>query len=96
MKTDELLIQVLDKVNEIKVDTKDISDRLNSLENRLTGIEEKVSGIDTRLGNLETRFNNFDNKLPQITEKFGELKNWRQIAIVILAAFVSWIARGNV
>ncbi len=25
-------------------------------------------------------------KIPEITEKFGELKNWRQIAFIVLVA----------
>jgi hypothetical protein len=38
-------------------------------------------------------------KIPEITEKFGELKNWRQTAFVIIAgvvsAFLGWLARGS-
>ena len=34
-------------------------------------------------------------KIPEITEKFGELKNWRQIAFIIIAALVGWFARSG-
>jgi hypothetical protein len=33
--------------------------------------------------------------LPEISEKFGELKNWRQIAFIIIAAIVGWVARSG-
>jgi hypothetical protein len=36
-----------------------------------------------------------ENKLPDISEKFGELKNWRQISFVIIAAIAAWFVRGG-
>ena len=37
-------------------------------------------------------------KIPDLAEKVGELKNWRQTVFVIIAAvisaFLGWIARG--
>jgi hypothetical protein len=51
--------------------------------------------LDKRLSNLEISA----AKIPEITEKFGELKNWRQTAFVIIAGVVSallgWLARGG-
>ena len=34
-------------------------------------------------------------KIPDLSEKFGELKNWRQIAFIIIAAVVGWFARSG-
>jgi hypothetical protein len=39
--------------------------------------------------------NAIEGKLPNISEKFGELKNWRQIAFIIIAAVVGWFARSG-
>jgi hypothetical protein len=36
-----------------------------------------------------------ESKLPDISEKFGELKNWRQIAFIIIAAVAGWFARSG-
>ena len=91
-----LLNQILDKVTDIKADTNSLKDRLTEIEKSNAALNQKVEGIDKRLGNLETRINTFEGKLPDISEKFGELKNWRQIAFIILAAFVGWIAKEGI
>ncbi len=84
--TNKLLNQILDKVSEIKIDTNILKDRLTSVEKSIIKLDEKAAGIDTRLSNVEVRLNTVENKLPDISEKFGELKNWRQISFIILAA----------
>jgi chromosome segregation ATPase len=44
-----------------------------------------IKVLDNRLGNLESTA----QKLPDLAEKVGELKNWKQLAIVIFTAAVS-------
>ncbi len=86
---------------EIKLE-KQITQVENKLEKQITKLEgdiktlhAEVKGIDKRLSNVESSV----TKIPEITEKFGELKNWRQTAFVIIAgvvsAFLGWIARGG-
>ena len=102
------------KLDETKVELKqDIAQVESKLEKQITQVENKlekqitklegdiktlhaeVKGIDKRLSNVESSV----IKIPEITEKFGELKNWRQTAFVIIAgvvsAFLGWIARGG-
>ena len=77
-----------------------ISDRFDKVDSRLEKLTEKVDSIDKRLVAVETkvdlmekRLNTVEGNLPNISEKFGELKNWRQIAFIIIAAVVGWFAR---
>ncbi|MGK7948662.1 MAG: DUF1664 domain-containing protein [Xenococcaceae cyanobacterium] len=93
--TNKLLNQILDKVSEIKTDTNILKDRLTSVEKSIIKLDEKAAGIDTRLSNVEVRLNTVENKLPDISEKFGELKNWRQISFIILAALAGWFAKSG-
>jgi seryl-tRNA synthetase len=91
------------KLDETKTELKqDIVRVENKLEKQITKLEGdiktlhvEVKGIDKRLSNVESSM----LKIPEITEKFGELKNWRQTAFVIIAgvvsAFLGWIARGS-
>jgi len=44
----------------------------------------ELKTIDVRLKNLESN----SQKIPDLAEKVGELKNWKQIAIVIFTATV--------
>jgi uncharacterized ion transporter superfamily protein YfcC len=53
----------------------------------------ELKTIDTRLKNVESN----SQKIPDLAEKVGELKNWKQIAIVIFTATVGgaigWFVR---
>ena len=80
------------KLDETKSELKqDISD----LKGDLKALHVEVKGLEKRLSNVEIS----TNKIPEITEKFGELKNWRQTAFVIIAgvvsAFLGWLVRGG-
>ncbi|MFM2313101.1 MAG: hypothetical protein RLZZ04_2377 [Cyanobacteriota bacterium] len=86
-----------------------VNNRLDSVDSRLHKVEEGILGLDRRLlvvetkatatdkhlDSLENRFNSFEGKLPDVNEKFGELKNWRQISFMILAAIAGWFARSG-
>jgi hypothetical protein len=57
-----------------------------TLEMRLgfSDLKGELKTIDVRLKNLESN----SQKIPDLAEKVGELKNWKQIAIVIFTATV--------
>jgi uncharacterized ion transporter superfamily protein YfcC len=66
-----------------------------TLEMRLgfSDLRGELKTIDVRLKNLESN----SQKIPDLAEKVGELKNWKQIAIVIFTATVGgaigWFVR---
>lgn len=74
------------KFNELD---KKIDNNFNELDKKIIKLESDVQSIDKRMSNIESSV----QKIPEITEKFGELKNWRQIAFIIIAAVVGWFAR---
>jgi predicted nuclease with TOPRIM domain len=91
-KLDETKAELTQNIIETKSELKqDISD----LKGDIKALHVEVKGLEKRLSNVETS----TAKIPEITEKFGELKNWRQTAFIIIAgvvsAFLGWIARGN-
>ena len=85
---DRLDRKIDDKFNELKLEVKE---DINRVEKRVIKVESDLQGIDKRISNIETSV----QKIPEITEKFGELKNWRQIAFIIIAAVVGWLARNG-
>jgi len=61
-------------------------------------VETKLDNTNQRLSNIETSI----QKIPDLAEKVGEFKNWKQVGILLLASifsgtigsFIGWIARG--
>ncbi len=72
---------------EIKIDAK-----IDKLETKIDG---KFDTVNSRLTNIESS----SKILVDLAEKIGELKNWKQIAIVVFTASVSgaiaWYLRGG-
>lgn len=68
---------------------------INELKISVAKLDEKVSGLSDRTKTVENTL----TKLPEITEKFGELKNWRQIALIVIAGSISaifgWLLRSG-
>ncbi len=66
-----------------------------NVETKLADVRGDIKVLDNRLANLESTA----QKLPDLAEKVGELKNWKQLAIVIFTASVSgaiaWFLRSG-
>jgi uncharacterized ion transporter superfamily protein YfcC len=63
---------------------KQIADLDKKIEVGFAEMKGELKTIDTRLKNLESN----SQKIPDLAEKVGELKNWKQIAIIIFTATV--------
>lgn len=86
-----------------------IGDRFDQLDGKIEQVREDIQGLDRRLRDIELNqaetkgrmdeWKTSIQKIPDLAEKVGELKNWRQIAFVVIAAIVSgflgWVARGG-
>jgi uncharacterized ion transporter superfamily protein YfcC len=72
---------------------KQISDLTLEMRVGFAEMKGELKTIDVRLKNLESN----SQKIPDLAEKVGELKNWKQIAIVIFTATVGgtigWFVR---
>lgn len=66
-----------------------------ALQKDTTEIKESLKGLDKRLSLVETSI----QKIPDLAEKVGELKNWRQIVVIAVTALISgavtWVIRGG-
>jgi uncharacterized coiled-coil protein SlyX len=72
--------------------------RLDRLEQKIdtnqTRTEEKLNTLDNRISKLEGTLQAqqpYIQKIPDLAEKVGELKNWRQISIGVVLASVGAI-----
>ncbi len=78
---------------------KELKDLINS---RFDKLEEKVQSMEVRLATIEGRLEEWKTPIGKITdlaEKVGELKNWRQIALIVIstvaAGTLGWFLRGG-
>ena len=69
---------ISDRFDKLEKGQEDIKGSLVEIDKRLVAVETKVDSTEKRLGTVF-------GKLPDISSKFGELKNWRQIAFIIIA-----------
>jgi hypothetical protein len=76
--------------------------KLTALEVGLVGLQKEISDLRVSVGRVEGCLQNqqpFVQKIPDLAEKVGELKNWRQIVIIALTAAISsavtWVIRGG-
>lgn len=76
------------RFNELKADNVKMSEQIHKL-------EIGQAKIDTRMDEWKTAI----NKIPDLAEKIGELKNWRQIVFVVITAtvggFFGWFLRNG-
>ena len=77
MNNPKIEVDLAEILREIKGELKTTNDRLNSIDTRLVAIETR---IDEQKSSI--------SKIPDLAEKVGELKNWRQIAIIIITGTV--------
>ncbi len=80
--------QVTDLTLEMRVGFAAVDTKFAKLEGRIDNVEITLAGkfdtVNARLTNLEAN----TKTIADLAEKVGELKNWKQIAIVIFTATV--------
>lgn len=94
-------------------DLKDLKDLINSrfdeLEKNQNEMKQRLGVVETQLTDLRINVGKIEStlqaqqplvqKIPDLAEKVGELKNWRQIVIIALIATISasvtWVIRGK-
>jgi peptidoglycan hydrolase CwlO-like protein len=87
-------------------DIRDIKDLITNLDKKIDKLDGKIDKLETKFdGKFDTvnsRLTNIETNskiLVDLAEKIGELKNWKQIAIVVFTASVSgaiaWYVRGG-
>jgi chromosome segregation ATPase len=71
---------------EIKSDIKSLNGKTENIDKRLTSIEARLEAWKPSI-----------DKTADLAEKVGELKNWKQIGVVVITAFIGgvigWLIR---
>ena len=89
-------IQVLkDLINqrfdEVKKDNMVLSQQVQQMSEKMDKMSQKITNLEIGQGKIEARMDEWQtgiDKIPDLAEKVGELKNWRQIALIIISAIL--------
>lgn len=93
--TNNELKYITDLLVELKSDIKEINVKIDNLTSTINNIDKRLIVVETRLDEQKAAV----AKIPELAEKVGELKNWRQIAVIIITGTAStvfgWLIRGG-
>ena len=96
------LTNVDTRLTSVETQLTHVDTRLTKIEKGQADVKEQLIGVDKQLGMVDTRLEDWKpaiDKIPDLAEKVGELKNWRQFVIITITASVSgvigWFLRGG-
>ncbi len=88
IKQTELKEEINEKSQIIEVGQTEIKGEIKTVDAKLNGVSDRLKTIEVAI-----------TKIPDLAEKVGELKNWRQIVIITITAGISgvvgWIIGGG-
>lgn len=84
--------ELAEVLEEIRQGFKAVNDSLSQLEKGQVEMKMELNGIEKRLTNVESSV----QKIPDLSEKIGELKNWKQIGVIVITALISSIFTGTI
>ena len=85
--TNNDLKYITDLLVELKSDLKETNKKIGNLSSEITDLKVDIATIK---GKLESQ-QGYISKIPELAEKVGELKNWRQIAVIIITGTASTV-----
>ncbi len=91
-KLDQKIDNLSKDINDIKIDVATVKEGQNGLNKRLDDWKPIITQTTDKTENLSKDINN-------LSEKVGKLKNWRQLAIIIVTGFITslfWIFRSKI
>jgi archaellum component FlaC len=83
-----------DLINSVKGDIKGIDNRITNLETRISTLENRFTTFEINQVEIKTKLANVEissQKIPDLAEKVGELKNWKQIALTLGGALIGGV-----
>ncbi|MGL6339600.1 MAG: hypothetical protein ACRC80_10720 [Waterburya sp.] len=84
--------ELAELLEEIRQGFKTVNNSLSQLEKGQVEVKVELNGIEKRLTNVESSV----QKIPDLSEKVGELKNWKQIGVIVITALISSIFTGTI
>lgn len=78
---------IAELLKELQSGQKEILKEIVELKSTINTIDKRLIVVETRLDEQKAAV----GKIPELAEKVGELKNWRQIAVIIITGTASTV-----
>lgn len=99
----ELKDLILQLSNRINLQNEQVNQKLNDLKVEVAIVKEGLNGVNKRMDDWKPAITKatdkadaVSQKITDLSEKVGELKNWRQVAIIIITGLLTtlfWLLR---
>jgi seryl-tRNA synthetase len=76
----------------IEKDVTEVKKEVTEVKKEVTDVKIGQGEIKGKLAGLELNV----QKVPDLAEKVGELKNWKQVGLIVITAFLSSILSGTI
>jgi methyl-accepting chemotaxis protein len=95
-------IHINQQIENLRADNAQLSEKIQRVETSQIKVSEEMKCIELGQAKIEGRLEEWKraiDKIPDLAEKMGELKNWRQIAFIVITAtfsgIIGWFIRSN-
>ena len=75
------------------------SAQIANIQNQFTDFQTQITDLKVSVGKVEATLQTqqiYFQKVPDLVEKVGELKNWKQVGLIIITAMISSIMSGTI
>ena len=75
------------------------SAQITNIQNQFTDFQTQINDLKISVGKIEANLQTqqiYFQKVPDLVEKVGELKNWKQVGLIIITAMISSIMSGTI
>jgi hypothetical protein len=95
----ELKDLINQRFNDLKFSFNEVDKRLTVIEKDVTDVKKDVTDLKIGQGEIKGKLAGVElniQKVPDLAEKVGELKNWKQVGLIVITAFLSSILSGTI
>ena len=75
------------------------SAQIANIQSQFTDFQTQITDLKISVGKIEATLQTqqiYFQKVPDLVEKVGELKNWKQVGLIIITAMISSIMSGTI
>ncbi|AFZ46286.1 hypothetical protein Cyast_0306 [Cyanobacterium stanieri PCC 7202] len=95
-RTNNQYTQLNQKINDLTLDVAVMKESLLGVNKRFDDVNKRLDDWKPQITKAIDKTDNVSEKMSVLSEKVGELKNWRQVAIIVITGLITtlfWLLR---
>ncbi len=99
MKLEEGLKEVNQKIDHLDQKIDHLDQKIDHLDQKIDKNSAEIVDLKISIGKVDTSLNEWRpsiQKIPDLAEKIGEAKNWRQIVIIAITVILTWLVKEGI